>query len=72
MKIVRNVGNLDQVLRLGISAILFYISLVDTEFVADPLSSGILAFIAVGNLVVATVRFCPLYTLVGINTKKLN
>jgi len=71
MKLVQNIGQLDRILRIGISSILIYISLIDIEFVADPLSSGILAFIGLGNLLVALIRICPLYTLVGINTCKL-
>ncbi len=71
MKFIHNIGRLDRVLRIGISAILIYVSLIDTDFIADPLSSGILAIFAIGNLIVATVRVCPLYTLVGINTCKL-
>jgi len=71
MKFEQNIGQLDQVLRIGISSALIYISLIDTEFVADPLSSGILAFIGLGNLFVALVRMCPLYTLTGLNTCKL-
>ena len=72
MKYIRNIGTLDRVLRIGISAILIYISLIDTRFIADPISSGILAIFAIGNLIVAILRICPLSTLVGINTCKLN
>ncbi len=72
MKYMHNIGTLDRILRIGISAILIYVSLIDTNFIADSLSSGILAVFAIGNLIVATVRICPLYTLVGINTCKLN
>jgi len=72
MKLTQNIGQLDRVLRIGISMALIYISLIDTEFVADPLSSGILAFFGLLNLFVALVRLCPLYTLTGINTCKLN
>lgn len=72
MKLVQNIGLLDRILRIGISSALIYISLIDTEFIADPLSSGILAFIGIGNLFVALARICPLYTLTGINTRKLS
>ncbi|GMQ89144.1 MAG: DUF2892 domain-containing protein [Gammaproteobacteria bacterium] len=71
MKLFQNIGQLDRILRIGISSVLIYISLIDTEFVADPLSSGILAFFGIVNLLVALIRICPLYTLVGINTCKL-
>jgi len=72
MKFEQNIGLLDRILRIGISSILVYISLIDTEFIADPLSSGILAFIGLANLFVALAGFCPLYTVTGINTRKLS
>ena len=72
MKLERNVGRLDQLLRIGIGAVLIYISLIDTSLIEDPLSSGILAFIGIGNLVVGLIRICPLYPLVGINTCRLS
>ncbi len=72
MKFKQNIGQLDSILRIGISSVLIYISLIDTAFVADPLSSGILAFAGLGNLLVALIRICPLYTLTGINTCKLS
>jgi len=72
MKFEQNIGKLDRILRIGISSALIYISLIDTAFIADPLSSGILAFIGLANLFVALVGFCPLYTVTNINTRKLS
>ncbi|MFQ5644850.1 MAG: DUF2892 domain-containing protein [Thiogranum sp.] len=72
MKLEQNIGKMDRVLRIGISSLLIYISLIDTEFISDPLSSGILAFLGLGNLFIALIRFCPLYALAGINTCKLS
>ncbi len=72
MKLEQNIGKLDRILRIGISSVLIYISLIDTEFIADPVSSGVLAFFGLANLFVALIRICPLYTLAGINTCKLN
>ncbi|HFD81568.1 MAG TPA: DUF2892 domain-containing protein [Gammaproteobacteria bacterium] len=72
MKLERNIGRLDQALRIGISAVLIYISLIDTSIIEDPMSSGILAFVGIGNLLVALVRICPLYTVAGINTCRLS
>jgi len=64
----KNVGYLDQVLRLGISVILIYIGYVDEHIVHDSLSRWILLGIGIVNLVVAVSRYCPLYVLVGITT----
>ena len=63
-----NVGRLDQILRIGISLILIYVGLIDETFINDPLSSNIIGIIGILNLVVATVRFCPLYIVASINT----
>ncbi|WJW75914.1 DUF2892 domain-containing protein [Thiohalobacter sp. IOR34] len=72
MKLKKNIGPMDQILRIGISSFLIYITLIDTTFIADPVSSGLFAFLGVGNLIVALIRFCPLYALVGINTCRLS
>jgi len=63
-----NVGRLDQFLRISISLILIYIGFIDDNIIHDPLSSNILGTIGVLFIIVALVRFCPLYTLTGINT----
>ena len=63
-----NVGRLDQVFRIGISLFLIYIAFIDEGFISDPLSSYIIGIIGILNLIVATVRFCPLYIMAGINT----
>lgn len=63
-----NVGRLDQMFRIGISFVLIYIAFIDDGFISDPLSSYIIGTIGILNLIVATVRFCPLYIVAGINT----
>ena len=63
-----NVGRLDQILRAGISLILVYIGFIDKTFINDPLSSNIIGIIGILNLIVAIVRYCPLYVVAGINT----
>ena len=65
-----NVGRLDQTLRIGISLVLIYLGFVDKEVISDTLSSNIIGTIGVINLIVAIVRFCPLYIPAGINTCK--
>jgi len=63
-----NVGRLDQILRMGISLIMIYIGFIDKEFLNDQLSSNIIGSFGVLFLIVAAVRYCPLYVITGINT----
>ncbi len=64
----RNVGRLDQVLRIGIGAGLIYVGLINQNLIKDVLSSYIIGGLGIVNLAVALLRHCPLYTLTGINT----
>jgi len=65
---IKNIGRFDQVLRLGISMGLVYIGLIDEQFIKDPLSSYIIGTVGVVNVIIALVRFCPLYVITGIST----
>ncbi len=64
----KNIGRFDQLLRIGISAGLIYIGFIDGQIVHDRLSANIIGTIGILNLIVALVRFCPLYIAAGINT----
>ena len=64
---IRNVGRLDQLLRVGISLGLIYVGFVNEKIIVDELSSYVIGIIGVLNLVVALVGFCPLYVVAGIN-----
>jgi hypothetical protein len=68
----RNIGRLDQILRLGIGAVALYLGLVDKQLVTDPLTSYILIGIGVVAVFTALSRFCPLYLIPGINTCPLD
>jgi len=63
-----NVGRLDQILRMGISLFLIYIGFIDENFIYDSLSSYTIGVLGALSLIVSIIRFCPLYTLAGINT----
>lgn len=65
---IKNIGKLDQILRLGISFGLIFISLINEQFIQDSLSSYIIATLGFIIAVTAIVRFCPFYWLTGINT----
>ncbi len=64
----RNVGRLDQILRIGISIGLIYIGFIDRNLVGDSFSATVLGVVGVMNLMVALLRICPLYSMVGIDT----
>lgn len=66
----KNIGRLDQVIRILISLILIYIGFINKQMINDPFSSNIIGSIGILSLVVAVVRICPLYILAGINTCK--
>ncbi len=64
----KNLGRLDQAIRVAISLSLIYAGIIDEQFIGDPLSSIIIGAIGVINLIVALTRICPLYILADINT----
>jgi len=66
----KNIGRLDQVIRICASLSLIYIGIIDANFIADPLSSNIIGVVGVLNLIIALTRVCPLYIFVDINTLK--
>ncbi len=63
-----NIGRMDQIIRLVISLAMIYIGFIDKAILPDPVSSLVLGIFGVINLVVALVRYCPLYAVTGINT----
>jgi len=63
-----NVGRLDQFLRIGISLVFIYIGFIDEGLIHDSLSSNIIGTFGVIFLIVAVIRFCPLYVITDINT----
>jgi len=63
-----NVGLVDRILRLGISAILIYLALYYPLTAEDPLTSYVLLAMGVLNGVVAVIGICPVYMLIGIKT----
>lgn len=65
---VNNIGRIDQVLRLGISVGMIYAGFINEDFIQDNLSSNIIGSLGLLNLIVALVRYCPLYSLADINT----
>ncbi len=72
MSFEKNIGTLDMVLRIGLSAAAIYAGFINADIINDSLSSLVVGILGVLNLVVALVRFCPLYAVAGINTNKID
>ncbi len=64
----RNVGVADMLVRLLIAAVLFYIGFFDNPIVSAGTSQTIVKFITILPLATGLLRFCPLYSLVGLDT----
>ncbi len=65
---IPNIGRLDQFIRILLSLSMIYLGFIDAQLIPDPISRFVLGAFGVINLVVALVRFCPLYALTGIRT----
>ena len=70
MKITKNLGTLDRVLRIIASSAIIYIGFFESSHIGDPVVGTALGLFGVANLIVALVGNCPLYTLVNFNTCK--
>lgn len=68
MKIKQNLGVLDRILRIGISVAFIYFGFFDNPLVTDPTAGIILGLFGVGNMIVALVGNCPMYTLINFST----
>ncbi len=66
--VIPNIGRLDQLIRILLSLGMIYLGFLDKRLIPDPVSGFVLGVFGVINLIVAFVRFCPLYALTGINT----
>ena len=64
----KNVGSVDMALRLIVFAGLVYIGYFDNPIVSAGLSKTIIKVLAFGPLLTAVFRFCPLYSLIGVDT----
>ena len=64
----RNIGIADMLIRLLISAGLFYVGFFNNPIVSGGGSQKIVAVAAFVPLLTGIFRFCPLYTLIGLST----
>ena len=66
--ISKNIGHIDQVIRLMISFGMIYFGFFALSLIQDEFSATIVGILGALNLIVALARFCPLYAAAGINT----
>lgn len=65
---MKNVGTIDMIIRLLASAALFYIGFMDNPIVSAGTSQTIIKFVAFLPLLTGLLRYCPLYSVIGMNT----
>jgi len=66
--IPKNVGHLDQVIRLLINTGMIYVGFINKELLQDDFSSILLGAIGVALMYPVITRSCPMYILMGWNT----
>lgn len=70
MSIKINVGVLDRLLRLAVSAVLFYLALYYPATADDSVTSVTLLVAVAINSLVALIGICPVYMALGVNTAR--
>lgn len=64
----KNVGTVDMLIRLLIAIALGYIGFFDNPIVSAGTSKTIIKFVTFLPLLTGLLRFCPLYTFIGLST----
>ncbi len=67
MKLNKNIGRIDQVLRFGIGAVLIFLGFF-SHAIPDTFTSLLIGGFGIINVIAALVRVCPLYYAVGISS----
>lgn len=65
---VKNLGNVDKVIRSVVGLVFIYLGIIDDTIVVDQFIKYVFISIGIISLLVAVVGNCPLYTLIGVNT----
>lgn len=68
MKIKKNVGNADRILRFGASLMMIYFGFFDSSVIADEIAAILLGIFGIIIFVTALISMCPLYNLIGFST----
>lgn len=64
----KNVGVADMVVRILLGVVLLYIGFMDNPLMSDGLPKTIVGVFGFVPLLTGLVRFCPLYSLIGVST----
>lgn len=72
MKLKRNMGALDSILRAGVGITMFYLGFYDNSLVTDEFAKALLSVMSALILTVVIIGYCPLYALVGFDTCNCN
>jgi hypothetical protein len=65
-----NMGYLDRAARLVIGSAFLYIALINPDLITNQVLRYVLAVLGTVNIITALIAFCPLYTLVNIDTRR--
>ena len=68
MKMIKNVGLADRILRLGASLMMMYFGFINDTVIADNLSAILLGVFGFLIFLSAVFSICPLYNLIGFST----
>lgn len=66
----RNIGKIDMMIRFALAFFLLYIGFYENPLIVSPSAKKVLGIIAIIPLLTGMTRFCPLYMLAGIDTRK--
>lgn len=68
MKLKRNVGKLDAILRVGVGAGLIYLGFLKPDIINDQVASYLLGIFGSILFLSGVFRFCPFYNLIGFSS----
>ncbi|MHB8454371.1 MAG: YgaP family membrane protein [Acidiferrobacterales bacterium] len=68
IRLRRNVGTLDRILRAGVSILMIYFGFFSHALIDGAVTRTLLGVFGVVHLAVVVTAFCPLYSLVDFNT----
>jgi hypothetical protein len=68
MALKRNLHTIDIILRTIFGLACLYAGFIDAEFIANQVVSIMVGIFGILNLVAASIRFCPIYTIVDFST----
>lgn len=68
MKIRKNLGGLDRILRGGIGIVMIYFGIIDSSVVTDEFSKILLTIMGSAMSFIAIIAHCPMYAVIGFDT----